>query len=352
MNFEKDKKAIRMKTIDGNHGDDEFKRKNTQKVLNQVNSLRKTYAQKWSEYNQAKTSEKIVALRLLSELIENFEIEKNKCNGRPLIPLKEQMICMFLYTYSRFSSRRVISDLELARQNKLIDKTPHFNTVCNFFKKDEMTSILSQLVEITAMPLRLVEEKIIVDSSGFSTSLYERWFDIRTQAVSRKRKWKKVHLSCGAKTHCITSVRITPGNYGDSPELVPLIKNTAKHFDMKEISADKAYGAIPFIPFKSNSLKNSRGSRLWKQMWLFFYNNQEEFMKHYHARSNIETTFSMLKRIYGNFLRLRDETGQINEILMKCLCHNLAVLVQEGFELGIEIDFKKCAELYFAQVED
>lgn len=332
-------------------------------VINKVNSLRQTYAQKWSEYNQAKTSEKIIALKLLNELIENFELEKSKKNGRPLVPLNEQMVCMFLYCYSRFSSRRVISDLELARQNGLLNKTPHFNTVCNFFKKNEMTKILSQLIEITALPLRLVEENIVIDSSGFSTSLYERWFNIRAQAVSRKRTWKKVHLSCGAKTHCIISVKITPGTYADSPELVPLVENTARYFSMKEVSADKAYlsrnnlnkiaenGAIPFIPFKSNSVRNSRGSRLWKQMWMFFYENQEEFMKHYHARSNIETTFSMLKRIYGNFLRMRNETGQINEILMKCLCHNLTVLVQESFELGIKIDFKKCAEDYFAQLE-
>jgi len=130
---------------------------------------------------------------------------------------------------------------------------------------------------------------------------------------------------------------------------------------MKEVSADKAYlarenlnkiaekGAIPFIPFKSNSVWNQKGSRLWKEMWLFFYQNQEEFMRHYHARSNVETTFSMLKRIYGNYLRMKSETGQINEILMKCLCHNLTVLVQESFELGIKIDFKNCAEMYFAQ---
>ena len=32
-------------------------------------------------------------------------------------------------------------------------------------------------------------------------------------------------------------------------------------------------------------------------MWMFFYENQEEFMKHYHSRSNVETTFSMIKGV-------------------------------------------------------
>jgi len=34
---------------------------------------------------------------------------------------------------------------------------------------------------------------------------------------------------------------------------------------------------------------------------------------------------------------------------MKCLCHNLAVLVQESFELGLDIDLDFCAKEFFAQ---
>jgi len=130
---------------------------------------------------------------------------------------------------------------------------------------------------------------------------------------------------------------------------------------MKELSGDKAYlshknlqevaalGAIPYIPFKTNSKINPKGARIWRQMWLFFYDHFDEFMKHYHQRSKVETAFSMVKRLFGNHLRTKTETSQINEVLMRALCHNLAVLVQESFELGIDIDFKKCAEEYFAQ---
>lgn len=40
--------------------------------------------------------------------------------------------------------------------------------------------------------------------------------------------------------------------------------------------------------------------------------------------------------------------NKINEILAKCLCHNLCCLIQEAFELGIELDFKKCAKYQIA----
>ena len=82
-------------------------------------------------------------------------------------------------------------------------------------------------------------------------------------------------------------------------------------------------------------------------MFTYFHDNQEEFMRHYHKRSNVESTFAMLKRNFGYRLRTKGFTSQVNEILMKCVCHNLSVLVQELFELGIDIDFKKCAEVYY-----
>ena len=58
-----------------------------------------------------------------------------------------------------------------------------------------------------------------------------------------------------------------------------------------------------------------------------------------------ESVFHMIKRKFGSYLRSRTETGQFNEILAKCLCHNLCVLIQEAFELGIDLNFEKCANI-------
>jgi len=71
---------------------------------------------------------------------------------------------------------------------------------------------------------------------------------------------------------------------------------------MKEISADKGYismknlqaavdnGAVPYIAFKSNT-QPDRGSDLWSRMFHYYSFKREEFMAHYHQRSNVETTF-------------------------------------------------------------
>ena len=50
-------------------------------------------------------------------------------------------------------------------------------------------------------------------------------------------------------------------------------------------------------------------------------------MEHYHKRSNIETAYSMFKETFGSALLSKSDTGQINEVLWKVLCHNICVLV-------------------------
>ncbi len=153
----------------------------------------------------------------------------------------------------------------------------------------------------------------------------------------------------------MTSVEISDGYAHDYHYFKSLVNTTAENgFKMSEVSADKAYlsgenlltslrhGAIPYIPFKSNSqIQTSYGpkSELWTRMFHFYNLHRDEFLEHYHKRSNVETTFSMIKAKFGQRLRSKSLTGQINEALCKVLCHNLCVVIQSVRELGIEVAF-------------
>jgi transposase len=320
-----------------------------------------TYPQDWTAYNLAKTQEKIISEKLLTELLEAVAEKRIFKKGGRSAPLKDKVFCMFVYNYSGFSSRRCISDVKIAHERKLIEKVPHFNSILNYFADPNTTPLIKKLITLTALPLRNVEKDFAVDSSGFSTSLFDRWVNYRTQKVSKKRHWKKCHITVGVRSNIITAVKITQGNTSDCPEFINLVRETRGFFNVEEVSADKAYlsranldavsemGAIPYIPFKSNSVKKSKGSPTWSRMYDYFLNNRERFDQSYHKRSNVETAFHMIKRKFGNNLRTKRDISHINEILMKCLCHNLSVLVQESFELGLDIDFSHCAEIYAAQ---
>ena len=71
-------------------------------------------------------------------------------------------------------------------------------------------------------------------------------------------------------------------------------------------------------------------------MYHLFMFNRQEYMDHYHKRSNAESVFSMVKAKFGDAVRSKSETGQVNEVLCKILCHNMCVLIRATHELGIE----------------
>ncbi len=74
-------------------------------------------------------------------------------------------------------------------------------------------------------------------------------------------------------------------------------------------------------------------------MYHLFSLHRDEFLAHYHKRSNVETTFSSVKRKFGPALRSKLPTQQFNEALIKCLCHNLSMLVHAIHELQIDPKF-------------
>ena len=49
----------------------------------------------------------------------------------------------------------------------------------------------------SSLPLKEIETDFAVDSSGFSTLRFVRWFDQKYGAMSQERDWVKVHLMVG-----------------------------------------------------------------------------------------------------------------------------------------------------------
>jgi transposase len=66
-----------------------------------------------------------------------------------------------------------------------------------------------------------------------------------------------------------------------------------------------------------------------------FVLNLDEFLKAYHKRSNVEATFSAIKRVFGDPVRSKTRVAQINEVLLKILAHNIRCLIHTMAELGI-----------------
>jgi len=292
---------------------------------------------------------------LLGELTTQIPKQERAGPGRPPADLGEMIFACCTKIYLNFSSRRTESDLKIAQQLEYMAHAPHFNTILKYLNKPDLCPLLTSLIEFSALPLKQLEDKFAVDSTGFSTSVFSRWYDSR-KARESHREYRKAHVMTGVRTNVITSVAVTGGTVSDYNMFAQLIENTSRHFEMSEVLADKGYssreimatvgryGAIPFIPFRKNTSHRQKGSQMWARMYQYFMEHREEFMQHYHLRSNVESVFSMMKRKQGTFLRSKNEVAQTNEILCKVLVHNICVLIHEMFENDVHIDFCGLAE--------
>lgn len=313
---------------------------------------RVTYKQDWPNYTKAQVNEKDMFLRLLYDLCQHIDQPVYKF-GRPQLPLADMIFSSALKVYTGFSLRRFMSDMRMAKDRGCVEKECSYVSVSNYMRKEELTPMLHKFVALSAQPLKAVEDKFAIDSSGFRTTKFNDYMVSKYNAL-REHDWLKLHVCTGVKTNIITAVQIDRG--ADSTQFIPLTQQTADNgFSIKEMSADKAYNSVDnynaiqelggeaYIPFKSNATgqssytKGSKG-RLWRKMFHYFQLNQEDFLEHYHSRSNVESTFNMIKAKFSDLVRSKDSIAQENELLLKVLCHNIVVLIHESFELGIDVN--------------
>ena len=286
-----------------------------------VTMKKKTYKQEWPNYNLAQTNERRHFHAILNDLcgtIPPAPPKDNSKGGRPSIPLRDALFSAVLKVYSLMSARRFNGELEEAHEQGYVHHLPHFNSVLNVFDKEETTPILRGMIETSALPLRSVETRFAVDSTGFATIEYASWFDQKYNAVRRCAKWVKAHFVTGVSTNIVTAVEIEGQHANDCPLLPPLVNTTAERgFTIDEVSADAAYPSMKnfetvekhggtFLPaFKSNTVAEAGGP--FAKAFHCFNFNRDEHLAHYHQRSNVESTVSMVKRKFGDAVKAKNE---------------------------------------------
>jgi transposase len=279
--------------------------------------------------------------------------------GRPRLPMSDMAFEAISRVYSGLSARRFDSDVREAKDKGLTDSDPHFNSVLRYLRSPEMTPVLKELVTISALPLKAVEQDFAADSTGFTTSRFVRWYDHKWGKEQTKREWVKLHAMTGVLTNVVTAVEMTDYKGSDYKQFPQLVADTAANFELRDVSADKAYngrsnfqavadaGGTPFIPFKSNQTGTAiKAVANWQpypwapafvKMGHMFAYQRDTFLARYHQRSNVECTFSMIKRKFGDSLRSKSDTGMMNEVLCKVIAHNLCVLIACIHEMGLEV---------------
>jgi hypothetical protein len=156
------------------------------------------------------------------------------------------------------------------------------------------------------------------------------------------------------KTNIISVVEVTNRFEADSNYFEPLVKGTVQNFEMKEVSAGKAYlsnanlqtavenNVVPYIPWKANSrATNKQGNHLWNRLYHYYALNQEKIFRASAPAFKCRNYLIKDKGKFGGALRSKTRTAQINEALCKILAYNICNPNQSMLKLEIKPEFYK-----------
>lgn len=185
---------------------------------------------------------------------------------------------------------------------------------------------------------------VVVDSTGVKVFGEGEW-KTRQHGVSKRRKWRKLHLAVDEATGEILSAAVTDNDVHDGEMLGGLLDGVAD--PVSQVDGDGAYdqsycydfiealGAIAGIPPRRNAKIWFHGNRKTpphprdENLRKIRLIGRAEWKRQigYHRRSLAETTMFRLKTAFGGKVSSRKMNRQQNELMVQCLVLNRMIQV-------------------------
>ncbi len=285
--------------------------------------------------------EKEMFISSLCSFVDSLNLDNIQLEGRPRSNMKDVLKSLLMMSFHGFSYRRTKSDLKKMHEENLLEKVLPKSTLNDYANKKDTLSLLSQLVQLSALFFIENEDTLILDSTTFPLKMYAGGHKkVYNKKLAALEKCRKIHVACLKNSRAIAYVKATAGTVNDSPLFEELVRGVVKNgFVINSLLADAGYssknnyaickelGIIDsYIDFRSNAGSKRGKSDLWRDKIRLFKENKELWHESYRFRVLIEGIFSVLKKKSLNYLRSRNETAQDVELLLKCLVYNLTLL--------------------------
>lgn len=285
-----------------------------------------------------------------SEFLNFFEFVKYLssyvCKGRKM---KRMVTCLLIWhKFPNLSVRRARSLLLLFRKIGLISvDISCFKTLCNYRAEPLLLNILDNLIEESSKPLSVIENDFATDSTGIKTKLFSSWYSLRCNKRIRKRDHLTDHISIGVKSKIVTALNVEVEKGKDNVIFQEHVDKTATNFKINEWSGDGMYwakkncskisekGGKPYFKCKSSWNGKQDGHPSWKLMNKEAIENPEDYDKHYHKRSNVESANMSKKMLHGEKVYSRLTSARINEETLRWINYNINVLNRAMHEWNI-----------------
>lgn len=286
----------------------------------------------WSEYNKSLVARGALTMWVTPEVLTSWQDTRPAQQGgqyvysdlaiETLLTLKHLLKLPYRATQGFAQSLFDLLAIDLV--------VPDYSTLCR------RTQSLSMKLPQSNQPVR----HVVIDSTGLKVYGEGEW-KVRKHGYSKRRTWRKLHLSINADTHEIVADQLTTNKVDDAAAGVQMLQAIAQ--PLETVGADGAYDKRKFYDeCQRQGVDNivvppQRNAKIWQ------HGNVKEpphprdenlryIRKHgrqkwktdsgYHRRSLAETAMMRFKQTFGPDLNACSDERQKSEVTIKCAILN------------------------------
>jgi hypothetical protein len=181
---------------------------------------------------------------------------------------------------------------------------------------------------------------IVMDATGLKVYGEGEW-KVRKHGYSKRRTWRKLHLSIDPDTQEIVVAQLTPNSVTDGQAGVTMLRELPNTPD--QVTGDGGYDKRPFyqecqaLSISKIVVPPQRNAKIWQHgncklpahprdenLRYIRRHGRKKWKRDYdyHQRSLVETTMFRYKRLFGADLQSRSDVSQSNEARLKCAILN------------------------------
>ena len=256
------------------------------------------------------------------------------------------LFLLLLKDYTGEDYRDIVELIDLMEEIKVkieLNEVPHFTTLQKFSQRIN-SLIFNRLLNRLIKLFYDWGERVTctaIDSTGFTSSYMSHYYSWRTGKI--RKKFIKISVSVDTDKQIVSGFKISQNPVHDIPHAEKLLRQSHRIRKSDVFVMDKGYdsenihrlirdelNSYSVIPVKTRKRKRIMG----------YYRRELSRSfdeKLYHRRNLVETTFSVLKRNFGECLKARKYRNQVKEIKIKLILYNISKIPQSFFILlGIE----------------
>jgi hypothetical protein len=185
---------------------------------------------------------------------------------------------------------------------------------------------------------------IAMDSTGIKVTNRGQWMKDKWNV--RKKGYLKIHIAVNVKSKKILSIKVTDEHVHDSkalPELVEDIIKSNKKITIGKLFADGAYegndifrylsadnGILPCIKVRKNARVGWKKGNFLRNLSVLTQRNDLQRWKDsvsYGQRWIVETVFSVIKRMFGEYVYSVRLKNMIQEMTLKASLYNKMISI-------------------------